>query len=344
MTTRIQTFGGNIGIGTDDPGSFKLNVNGDVKADSLIINGVTNSQVPIGLLGIWYGSVETIPTGWHICDGTTNITRSDGNGVINAPDLRNRFVRGVNSAPQVGQTAGVNTVTLSEANLAGHAHPFSTGNNSAPHDHGTSNNSNAPHGHGTSGNSNMPHTHPTADHEVPHSHGGESTQTNAPHSHNAIASNMPHSGHNGVNKSTPHTHSIPQVNVNVQLGSPNYQPRGFMIRNNNLSNTSQSNAPHNHGDTGAAASLHSHPNTPVDPTHDHTTEAAGGQHAHGIPATSGNASHSHSDVPSQNITHPHTSNASNMLHPHTGTTNQTGQGESTSVTNPYHLLAYIMKI
>ena len=63
MTTRIKTFGGNIGIGTDDPGSFRLNVNGDIKADSLIINDVTNSQVPIGLIAPWYGTVESIPTG-----------------------------------------------------------------------------------------------------------------------------------------------------------------------------------------------------------------------------------------------------------------------------------------
>jgi hypothetical protein len=30
MTTKIQTFGGNIGIGIDDPGSYKLNVIGTV--------------------------------------------------------------------------------------------------------------------------------------------------------------------------------------------------------------------------------------------------------------------------------------------------------------------------
>ena len=32
MTTLIRTFGGNIGIGTTDPGSYKLRVEGGVKA------------------------------------------------------------------------------------------------------------------------------------------------------------------------------------------------------------------------------------------------------------------------------------------------------------------------
>ena len=43
MTTRIQTFDGNIGIGTNDPGSFRLNVVGGVKAQSLVVNGCYNS-------------------------------------------------------------------------------------------------------------------------------------------------------------------------------------------------------------------------------------------------------------------------------------------------------------
>lgn len=30
---------------------------------------------------LWYGSVESIPSGWHLCDGT-----------VGTPDLRNKFV------------------------------------------------------------------------------------------------------------------------------------------------------------------------------------------------------------------------------------------------------------
>jgi hypothetical protein len=50
MTTKIKTFGGNIGIGTTDPGDFKLNVYGSLKTSSLMVNGITNAQVPIGFM------------------------------------------------------------------------------------------------------------------------------------------------------------------------------------------------------------------------------------------------------------------------------------------------------
>ena len=339
MTTRIETFGGNIGIGTDDPGSFRLNVNGDVKADSLVINDVTNSHIPIGLIAPWYGIVESIPTGWVLCDGTEDIPRSDGNGTINVPDLRDRFVRGATSTPQVGQASGANAITLSEATLAGHTHTFTTQPHVAPHQHGLSNNSTAPHGHGNSGQNNMPHTHPTGDHEVPHSH-GESTENNMPHSHSAVAANMPH-GHNALAKSVPHSHVIESTNQNTSLGPGNGSK---MARINVLINTSQSNAPHSHGSMPTINVPHSHPNSNHPANHNHGIESVGPQHAHGIPTTSGSASHAHSDVTADNMSHPHVSDASNMLHTHTGITSQVGQGGATSVTNPYRLLAYIMKI
>jgi len=34
-----------------------------------------------GMIMLWYGSVNSIPSGWHLCDGT-----------VGTPDLRNRFV------------------------------------------------------------------------------------------------------------------------------------------------------------------------------------------------------------------------------------------------------------
>jgi microcystin-dependent protein len=154
MTTSIHTFAGNIGIGTNDPGSFKLNVNGDIKADSITVNGVTNSEVPIGLIAMWYGTVASIPTGWTLCDGV-EVAKTDGSGNITPPDLRTRFVRGAhqdNPAPAYpGQNGGANSVTLSEANLAPHAHTFTTSTENAPHAHtANSGTSNAPHNHGIS--------------------------------------------------------------------------------------------------------------------------------------------------------------------------------------------------
>ena len=45
MLTEIVTFDGNIGIGTRDPGSYRVNIEGSAITNSLEINGVTNSHI-----------------------------------------------------------------------------------------------------------------------------------------------------------------------------------------------------------------------------------------------------------------------------------------------------------
>jgi microcystin-dependent protein len=153
-STKIHTFDGNIGIGTNDPGSYALNVNGSTKGNSLVVNGITNAHVPIGFISLWYGTVASIPTGWTLCDGVA-VARTDGGGNITPPDLRSKFIRGSygdNPAPSYpGQTGGADTATLSTANLPPHSHGGTTGAANAPHSHGgTTNTSNAPHSHGIS--------------------------------------------------------------------------------------------------------------------------------------------------------------------------------------------------
>lgn len=61
----------------------------------------------------WAGSIESIPNGFHLCDGT--------NGT---PDLRDRFVPGAGSGYDPGDAGGA----------ASHVHPF-TGDG---HTHGMS--------------------------------------------------------------------------------------------------------------------------------------------------------------------------------------------------------------
>jgi microcystin-dependent protein len=118
MTTNIQTFSGNVGIGTNDPGSFKLNVNGSVSATSLTVGGITNSEVPSGLIAMWSGALDDLPTGWKICDGTNS-----------TPDLANKFILGSEQDgggdPTVGQSGGAHDKTLLEANLPAHDHSVS---------------------------------------------------------------------------------------------------------------------------------------------------------------------------------------------------------------------------
>lgn len=78
----------------------------------------TAGGVPIGTIVMWSGAEGTIPTGWHICDGT--------NGT---PDLRGRFVLGVGESSATGHTnhalgsvGGEEKHTLTQSELPNHAH------------------------------------------------------------------------------------------------------------------------------------------------------------------------------------------------------------------------------
>ena len=137
--TSIQTFAGNIGIGTNDPGTDKLFVNGSLKTNSLTVNGVTNAQVPIGTIVMWHSSVASAPTGWVFCDGTTDILRTDGAGTSDAPDLRSKFIRFAQgdapATPNFNQTGGANDVTLSVPQFPAHTHPGSSVGQAGNHTH-----------------------------------------------------------------------------------------------------------------------------------------------------------------------------------------------------------------
>lgn len=86
-------------------------------------------SIPKGVIVMWSGTKETIPTGWALCDGA--------NGT---PNLINRFVFGAMNA---GATGGSNNLTLSEANIpshthttGSHTHSFSGATTHTTHSHG----------------------------------------------------------------------------------------------------------------------------------------------------------------------------------------------------------------
>jgi len=102
-----------------------------------------NSGVPIGGIIMWSGTLAAIPAGWVLCAGQSNISRTDGNGSINAPDLRSRFVIGAgyesNSSatahPKMHQTGGSKDLDGTTNSAGGHTHSGSTNTNGA-HNHG----------------------------------------------------------------------------------------------------------------------------------------------------------------------------------------------------------------
>ncbi len=67
--------------------------------------------VPTGAILIWSGSVNNIPDGWALCDGT--------NGT---PDLRDRFVLGAGLSYSVNSIGGEKEHTLTIAEMPSHSH------------------------------------------------------------------------------------------------------------------------------------------------------------------------------------------------------------------------------
>jgi len=105
---------GNVGIGTNNPGTNKLDVTGNarISGGALTVSSITGPttvtgalasvvgtqkfyMVPKGAIIMWSGTLANIPSGWQLCDGT--------NGT---PDLRQRFIIGVLSGQNPGGTGG----------------------------------------------------------------------------------------------------------------------------------------------------------------------------------------------------------------------------------------------
>lgn len=83
----------------------KLNVGGGSGGSSL------SESLPIGSVIMWAGTLETIPTGWHLCDG------EDGTF-----DLRGMFILGAGGAYNLGDEGGSEEVTLTVEQIPEHKH------------------------------------------------------------------------------------------------------------------------------------------------------------------------------------------------------------------------------
>jgi microcystin-dependent protein len=77
----------------------------------------------IGAIALWAGTVQNIPIGWQLCDGTNN-----------TPDLRNRFVIGSGNTYSVGNTGGSpdsilpsHTHTVTTSSAGSHSHSLNIG-------------------------------------------------------------------------------------------------------------------------------------------------------------------------------------------------------------------------
>ena len=140
MMAQIKDWqSGSSGDGWTSTGTITSNGTLNV-AGSLELNGSTGSagQVLVssgssatptwgdafvsGMIMLWSGSTDSVPTGWALCDGSNN-----------TPDLRNRFVVGAGETYNPNNTGG-----SADAVSVSHSHTFSNGktNTTGNHRHG----------------------------------------------------------------------------------------------------------------------------------------------------------------------------------------------------------------
>lgn len=81
-----------------------LNVNGD-------ITDKNGTLVPRGIILMWSGAINNIPSGWTLCNGENE-----------TPDLRNRFIVGAGQSLEPNATGGNAEIRLSINQLPSHSH------------------------------------------------------------------------------------------------------------------------------------------------------------------------------------------------------------------------------
>jgi microcystin-dependent protein len=135
---RIQNeeLNGDIDITTE--GSGDLNVtNGDVDIQDGKIKEYGNELLPRGAIIMWSGT--TIPDGWALCDGDS-YAKVDGSGPVTVPDLKGRFIVGIDPTDADYDNIGINgnvgtkTTTLTESQMPSHIHSTNVSNDT--HSHG----------------------------------------------------------------------------------------------------------------------------------------------------------------------------------------------------------------
>lgn len=110
------------------------NINGPVTVTDENINSVvtliasgSGGLTPVGGIIAWYGSSASVPVGWHVCDGTTGVARTDGTGTIDVPDLRNLVIMGAGTVAAQGAAFGAANQSATSAAAGDHSHATTAG-------------------------------------------------------------------------------------------------------------------------------------------------------------------------------------------------------------------------
>lgn len=311
VNTLIQSFGGNVGIGTKST-TYALDVyTGTSSFESLStteisVGGIPHAHIPSGMIAMWSGAIdsESIPQGWSLCDGSGT-----------TPDLRERFILGYGTTfSTVGASGGSFQKTITASILANHTHTLATISSDGDHAHGGSSSAGA-------------HSHNQGTLQGSHNHSWNPNSES--HTHNTIT---PASNHNHTNNTQAGSHS--HANYIIDTRYNNNSGQAITTGGNaswwavtNVKSYSVANrqtiqgGDHNHAMPGSHSHQHS--------SHQHSHTTGGFSHTHNVAAGGG---------------HTHTTGAGGS-HEHTSTTGTTGSPTAVTVDlkPQYYVLAYIIK-
>jgi hypothetical protein len=104
-----SAYSGSMTSGTVEPSYKKL---------APVKNTSGGARQVIGMIGLWLGSLSSIPRGWFLCDGSRG-----------TPDMRGYFLKCANTLAEVGTIGGANTHTHDSSNSHTHS---ATGSHTHP--------------------------------------------------------------------------------------------------------------------------------------------------------------------------------------------------------------------
>lgn len=100
------------------------NITGPITRTQAQLN--TDPTLPMGLIMAWYGDATSVPSGYAICDGRT-VSRTDGQGNITLPDLRDRVILGAAGTYAPLATPGAPTSQVNTGSAGAHTHTTGAG-------------------------------------------------------------------------------------------------------------------------------------------------------------------------------------------------------------------------
>ena len=179
----------------------------------------SSSLFVTGMIIMWNGAANAIPSGWVLCDGNNN-----------TPNLVARFIIGAagSGSYQPGYTGGSSSILLGTANLPAHTHQLG----------GTVGNTNLSHNHSFSGSTNNPGNHN-------HSYSKPNDVSDDDYSGTPVGSNGQVGGvfqNNSTGNAGGHTHSV-SGSIGHSLGNHNHSLPATTGNQGGAMNTAFDNRP-----------------------------------------------------------------------------------------------------